>query len=140
MKNEEEKKDAVLYDRTGRKTKVTRQADDGIQRCYEVEREGVDHVETLKIYPEHLVDLLHQSLYPLSNLKDILNNEDEPPAIYFLLDHLIEEAEEQISYICDTINGQIGTIKLDCAKSCWPLEKGQIIAAYIVPKKAEAAT
>src|SRR4030042_1314166 len=81
-----------------------------------------------------LINVLHRILHPLDNLAGVIESadEDDPPPLYFLLKHLLDEADEKIATVCHEVEKKIGEIRLDITDDpYWGMKKGCILGVKI---------
>jgi hypothetical protein len=92
----------------------------------------------LNAYTENLVDSLCNSLLPLKNYKETMQDDDDPPPIYFLLENLIEVAERQLEDIAYGIQKEIGHTQLyRVCHSSNGINKGTVLGLKIEERKVQ---
>lgn len=125
----------TFYDRTGKEINIYLTAGEDGPEFYADDTTGNKyHVKTRT---EDLVDELHRVFWPLDNLRQTLWDmtggiDEEPPAAYYLLERLIDEAEDRVSEICDAIEKQTGEITVHCLEhTIRGFQKNEILAVTV---------
>lgn len=73
------------------------------------------------------------TLWPLENFKDTLNKEDDDPgALYFLLEDMLNNAQDKISAIIDAVTEKIGAVDVyRCDESSSQIRRGEVLGISI---------
>lgn len=93
---------------------------------------------------KRLQDALNDALLPLDNLKNVLEyrgqDEGEPSPIYYIMEKMLNDAEDRIAAICRVVEKRMGRIELDVSE--YPffgvLKRGQIIDVHVEGTGKEA--
>ena len=73
-------------------------------------------------------------LYPLENLKNSLDKEDdEPGPLYYLLESMIADAYDKIESILDAVKSEIGHIDIYRSNGCGPIRRGEVLGVSTKP-------
>lgn len=73
------------------------------------------------------------TLWPLGNFKDTLNKEDDDPgALYFLLEDMLHNANDKISAIVEAVTEKIGNVYVyRCDESSRQIRRGEVLGISI---------
>lgn len=103
---------------------------------------GNDNRITINVHAEDLEDGLRSILYPIDNLiEHELGNADDPEPIFFLLQGIVEQAEDRIAEICRAIEKKVGEIELHSHNSgadFFGLKRDEILMVTVKPSEKAA--